>query len=185
VYRINLHPEFAERRRAAKQRRVEFFWVVVLLAMAVILVSTTVMNTIVLDEQTRSLDESLPRLSQMVDSLSATQPEVSLARELIAVRERRVDWSPQLAAVSQEIPNSLTLSRVSGRTATQSQPARFILEGEVRSGKNPLNEVSAFVDSLRNDQRVVRNFPAIKVGRIKERDSGQFELICESVEGGT
>jgi hypothetical protein len=185
MYRINLHPEFAENRRSARQAAARTAFAVGLLGGEAILLVSFVVSGILLREQASTLRAALPRLRAQVSVGEAPNPDVDLARMILQTRRERIDWSPKLAALSERLPPSLILREVRGETETRRSPGRCRIEGQIRSSGAGLEAVTVFLERLRLDSRFSADFPRIELGRIRGTESDEFEIACETAGKAT
>jgi hypothetical protein len=184
MYRINLHPEYVEHRRRARQRLVHTIFFSTLLGLQLLLVGSLILSAFLLEEQVRILGTAVPRLDRSVSGLGAPAPERDVARRLFAVRQERIEWSPMLAALADEISDSLAVVRIEGEVASPRDPAGLLIQGRSEDPQARLGQVTRFIDGLRGDARLADRFPEIRLGTIKGDQAGQFQVICTPPGGG-
>ncbi len=182
MYRINLYPEYQHNRRLAKARTLTMGVLVILLGLEIMLVGVLLVSDRLLRERAALLRDDMPVLSARVQSLTHPRPELDLARELIAYRSGRIDWSPKLAALSEHCGSSLLFIEVQGRGRSQHEQPRLMIRGEARRHANSLEAVTEFMQRLRRDDRLRGEFDDIGLGNISDGESGEFEVSCEQTE---
>ncbi len=185
MYRLNLYPEYVEKRRLARLRALRLAVVIALLCAELLLICFSALSGVLLREQARDLQASIERLTARVQAESKPRPELDLAEALLKVRLTRTDWSPKLAALSSDVPPSLLLTEISGGASDAKTAAFLKLEGGFRSGRAPLEAVTGFIEALRRDPRIAREFPDINLGSIQGEEASQFEVVCGPGGGGS
>lgn len=183
MYRINLYPEFAEKRESARQAVVHRVALIALICLQSLVIALLAVSGILLSERASGLRLGLTPLQQRVAEASQPQPERQVAQALIDMRLNRVDWAPKLAAVGERLDDTLQLTRLSGKMAERRTPAKFEVGGKVRNGRDELEKVTRYIDALKGDPRVTANFPDIRLDSVKGDGSGKFNVYCAS-EGG-
>ncbi len=178
MYRINLYPEFLSQKREGQRRTVRTAVLSVVVGLEVFLVGAQALSGVLLGSRAASLRAEIARLTRRIEAGSRPLPGFHVAQAMARVRMGRVDWSPKLAALSDRLGPSLQLTRVTGSVGRKNLPARFEIEGTVRGGGRPLQDVSAFLAGLRADRRVTGEFPDINVGNIGGRSADQFKVVC-------
>ena len=184
MFKISLYPEYHLKKRAARQRTVRMALLLGLLGLEVALIGSLVLSASLLQEQTAAARHALPRLSEQLRTVDEMQPEVELAQQILKLRSARIDWSPKLAALGQQIDPSLRLVEVTGQAAAEKRPARLEMGGEVRERDANLEQVSKFIDELRADQRITADFTGIRLGTLKGGTANRFRVICTR-QGGS
>lgn len=177
-YRINLYPEYFERRRAARTR----LWFTSLLAtlagVGILLIAALFVSAYLLQERCASLEGEIQRLSEQVAHESRPGPELEVARQMLDLRRKRLDWSPKLAALSRRIGSSVKLQEVTGETARKGQPTRLELVGVTAGEGIRMEPVQTFIDGLRADPAMTEDFANIKLENVKGGGSGRFQIVC-------
>lgn len=185
MYRINLHPEYEERRRRTRQGLLQTVLFSVLLGCQLLLVGSLILSAVLLDEQVGILTSAVPRLERSVADTIDAGRDRHLARQLFQVRDQRIEWSPILVAMAEVIPDSLEVVSIEGVSATPKDPASLLIRGHGDEPRARLDQVTRFIEGLRQDPRVVDRFSDIRLGTIKGDEAGQFQVICSPGGGGT
>jgi len=178
MYRINLYPEYVERRHVARWRMGRTALVTAVLAFEFILVIALLITGLLLKEQADGLRVEIGRLSQRVDAASGQRPEIDVAMRMMQLRLGRIDWSPKLASVSQQIDWTLRLTELMGQTEGRGRRAGLELKGVIRTGGAEMQPVSLFMDAIRNDPRISVDFPVVKLGNLEGAGSARFQVLC-------
>jgi hypothetical protein len=181
MYRINLYPEYQDKRRAARRRASATAGLLGLLGLEVLMVGALVLSDKLLSDQANALREELPQLTVSLQTVSRERPELDLALELLAVRTGRIDWSPMLAALADSGDKMLTFVELKGESVTKHRGASLVLSGEALGSEEHLEQVAAFMERLRRDERLSGVFGDIALGNIRGGGSGEFDLICQPV----
>jgi hypothetical protein len=182
MYRINLYPDYQHNRRLARFRALTMGVLAILLGFEILLVGVLIVSDHLLSERVALLRDDMPVLSARVQSLTHPRPDLDLARELIAHRSGRIDWSPKLAAISEHCGASLQFREVEGRARTQHEQPLLRIRGEAKKYINSLEAVTDFMQRLRRDERLHAEFDDIGLGNIRDGESGEFEVSCEQTE---
>jgi len=178
VFRISFYPEYRALVRERRRKRTMFLTLCGFVALEAIAVGTLAVSGALLTEQQRELRRSIERLNVRVDQAPIASPTVERARELVTLRTKRIDWAPKLEAISGAIPPTLRLEELNGRVAAKRTPPELILEGRVKNDVEPLESVSSFLEELRRDSRMTRDYPVIELGALKGREGSEFEIVC-------
>jgi Tfp pilus assembly protein PilN len=185
MYRINLYRDYAARQQREKKRTVRTGVVAGIVGLGILFLCGSMLSVFLLQERIRMLRAEIDRLSSRALSAGLTQTELEAARGLVKVRQTRMDWSPKIAALSQDIDPRLQLVEVVGQVADKGRPARFSLVGVWRGTDTQMEPVSRFMDQLRKDQRISRDFPGIQLGTVQTDQSNRFQVICEPPKAGS
>ncbi|MBI5836767.1 MAG: hypothetical protein HZB25_05960 [Candidatus Eisenbacteria bacterium] len=178
MYRVNLYPEFEGNRLAARRRAVRAAVYGVVLGIEVALIGALAVSAGLLGERAAALRAGLPRLESRIQAGAGSLPELQAARDLLQVRRERIDWSPKLAALSEQLDASLLLMRVTGHAPSRNSAARFEIEGIVRDGGRSLEQVSGLMARLRDEPRFSSDFPVVNLGTLGKQGTNRFELQC-------
>jgi hypothetical protein len=184
MYRVNLYPEAAEHRRSTQRRLGRTLLVSILVGLEAVLLLLLGLSGILLREQAKNLQAEVDRLSTRAARAAQPDPLVEVARDLLAGRVSRVDWSPKLAALPGAIGPSLVLTEITAQMGEKGRPTRFELAGTVRPGASEMEPVTLFVESLRNERSLADDFPVIKLGTLEGGGSSRFQIHCEAAPSG-
>ncbi|MFO7653330.1 MAG: hypothetical protein R6X25_05840 [Candidatus Krumholzibacteriia bacterium] len=183
MYRINLHPEYVAARRAGRHRTLLLGLAVALLGAEALLVGSLAVSARLLEDRAENVRASIERTrSQAAGPVEVAEGDVRLARAILQVRQARIDWSPQLAALSERIGPELVLETVKGTGPGPRRSASMQLEGRFRSGRESLTAVTEFVGSLREDERIAAVLPRCSIGEMLEGPRPGFTVSCLPVE---
>jgi Tfp pilus assembly protein PilN len=178
VYRINLYPEYVERRRVVRQRVGRTALVTVVVALELVLVVALVITGLLLREQAEGLRSDVASLRQQMNRASVQRPEMDVALQMLEIRQGRIDWSPKLASLSQQINRSLRLMELTGQTQAKGRDQILEIAGMIRGGGSDMQPVSVFIDSLRADPRISADFPFVRLGNVGGDGSTRFQVLC-------
>ena len=182
MYRINLYPEYRERRQRQRSRTAAGGVLLALLGLEVLMVGALVVSDHLLNERAAALRSELPQLTARLQANTRERPELDVALELIALREKRVDWTPKLAAVAEQCAAGMKLVEIQGRTASKRERPRFEINGEALDADGALSVVSSYLERLRADPRMTDDFPRVDLGNIRGGGSGEFAVLCAPPE---
>lgn len=182
MYRLNLFPEYAERRRRQKTRAAIGGLVVSLLGLEVMLVGALLVSDRLLSDRAEALRRELPGLTARLQASARARPELDLALELVALRAKRVDWTPKLAAVGDQCALGMKLVELQGRNSSKRERPHFEINGESLDADGALTVVSAYLERLRGDARLTFDFPQVVLGNIRGGGSGEFAVVCTTPE---
>lgn len=182
MYKINLNKGYFERRRASRLRTFRTGALAVLLTVEVVLVFTLIVSSLLLGEQASSLRAEVGRLSALVDGEASASPAelMHMARQIIHIRNSRIDWSPKLASVSDVIDNKVRLVQVVGQVAQKNGPARLSLSGVTEGAGDEMEAVTDFMKTLRTSNSIASDFPNIRLEAIEGTRSGRFRVVCDA-----
>ncbi len=178
MFKDNLYPEREEKRRRARRQAATTAAIAVVLGVNALLVVSLVMGTSLLQERCHALESDVTRLRSMTDRDGGIAPGLELTRELFQLRHDRLEWSPLLASVAENIPSSLMLSDILGQAARQRVQSHFEVNGQSRGGSVAMADVSGFVNHLHDDPRVNTAFPGVSLGSVRS-ETGEFQIVCE------
>ncbi len=178
MFKVNLYTEREEKRKRARRKAVTTAAISVVLGVNGLLVVSLVMGASLLQERYRALDGEVSRLQSMVEHHGDKAPGLELTRELFQLRHDRLEWSPLLASIAENIPSSLVLADVQGQTAHGRMQSHFEINGQGRGGSVAMADVSGFVNHLRDDPRVNVAFPDVSLGSVRS-ETGLFQVVCE------
>jgi hypothetical protein len=185
MYRINLYRDYAARREHQKKRTVRTGVVAGIVGLEVLFLGGSLLSVFLLQEKIGMLRADIGSLPSRTLSVGTTQSELETARGLVKIRQTRLDWSPKIAALSQDIDSRLQLVEVVGQAADKGRPARLSLVGVWRGADTQMEPVSRFMEQLRKDQRISRDFPGIQLGTVQTDQSNRFQVICEPPKTGS
>ncbi len=178
MYRINLYPEHADKRRRTQGRMLRMAVLTTVIAFEAVLIVALVITGVLLHERAGALQAEITHLSTDLQSQVQPRPDLEVARELLGLRRARIDWSPKLAALSQQIEPRLTLTSITGRAPDNVHPAAFEIAGRVRDERTGVEAVSRFIAALRADRRLNADFPEIQLGNLGGGSAGKFKVSC-------
>lgn len=178
MYRINLYPERDSRQHKARVRVARRGILVALLGLELLVVGSLYLSASLLSDRAEQLRSSLPALEARIAAFKQPGPELETARQMVKLREQRIDWAPKLAAMYDIVTPSLQLERLAGQIAIKREPAKFELEGKVVRGGDHLEKVTEMIVSLQDDSRIAAEFPGVRLESLKGDQSGQFMVVC-------
>lgn len=178
MFKVNLYTEREEKRKRARRQAATTAAISVVLGVNALLVVSLVMGASLLQERYRALEGEVTRLQSMVEHNGDKAPGLELTRELFQLRHDRIEWSPLLASIAENIPSSLILDEVQGQTEHGHVQSHFEINGLGRGGSVAVTDVSGFVNHLRDDQRVSAAFPNVTLGSVQS-ETGLFQVVCE------
>ena len=184
MYRINLYPEYADSRKAARGRAASSAVLFGLLGLEVLLVGAIILSDSLLREQVGALRTELPRLEAELVQATRERPELDQAVDMLDLRSQRVDWSPKLAAIAENLDPSLMLVELDARGITETERTRLNISGQYRNKKANLTTVSAYIEKLRQDPRFLDGFATVDLGNIRSDGAGEFDLVCKPAGEG-
>ena len=182
MFRINFYPEYVQRRIDARRRTTQLVGLYGVIGVEAFVLVGLLLTGALLTKRANDIASSITRMSSVITPTETAAPAIEVARELVQLRETRIDWAPKLTAISKEIQPILLVNNIDGRAAAKKIPARLRIEGEVRDGNEPLENVSQFLEGLRRDASVSKDFSAIELGSLKGRASTEFELVCRTAD---
>lgn len=185
MYRINLHPEYAFRRRQARSRVWRLAVQASLMGMILLVIGSLSLSALLLHEKMSSYTSQISSQVEALEGTAEQQRVLALADEIVYLRSSRIDWSPKLAALSEKIDPNLLLVEFKGNIADRGQPARLEMWGEALKDEVQISVFSNFVEVLRDDERFVQDFPGLHLGGIKDGKRTRFQVICNSGQGGS
>jgi hypothetical protein len=181
LYRINLYPEFREKKQRAKRRLAFTAGLSVLVGLEVVLIVWLAVSAYLLDERADRMRDQIGRLSTSIEALDKPTPELDTADQILTIRRARIDWSPKLSALSCLMNRSLMLDELKGQRPEKGNPARLELTGSILGSRTAGTEaVSRLIEEIRQDPRIVGDLPRVTLERIEGGGSNQFQLVCES-----
>jgi len=183
MYKISLYPEFHLKKQRAKLSLLRTTLLITLLGLELSLVGSLIMSAALLREQASNLEHVVASLTTYAQEVGQADAALDVAQAMLTIRGTRIDWSPKLAALGEKVGSDLLLEQVTGNIAGDRRPAQFELTGGAQGNAAQLEDVSAFIEALRSDSRVVVDFPKIKLGTLKGEGEGNFHLTCEPAEG--
>ena len=180
MYKINFHRDYDQNQRRARRNATWRTGVAVVLAIELGLLGSLGISNLLIREQVSDLEASLPRLRAQVSSedVDATEREVRVARELVRVRGRRMDWSPKLASITQHIDRSMRLSQLEARASAPRVSAELKLQGQAAQRSHTLETVTQFVDRLREDTLLSIDLPLVELGSVEGDRGGTFQVVA-------
>ncbi len=182
LYKINLYPEQAERRRAVSRRVGRSALLTALLAVEILLVGWLFVSGMLLREKAGGLRAEIARLSEQIASTPAPGPEIETARDLLETRRARIDWAPKLAILPEIVEGPFHLRSVSCRRFAGNRPSSMSLE-IVSLDRGHLDPVAIVLQRLEHDDRVRRDLPEVRLGTVEDGMYGRYIIHCESPPG--
>ncbi len=180
MFKLNLYPEHDSKQHNARVRVARKGILVGLLGLELLVVGSLYLSASLLSDRADQLKEMLPGLQARIANYKQAGPELEIARQMLQLRDQRIDWAPKLAAMSEVIPPSLQLERLDGQIDIKREPAKLELEGKVIRGGDHLEQVTDFISSLQADSRISTKFPGVRLETLKGDQSGQFQIVCGS-----
>lgn len=180
MYSINLYPEYAAHRLVARRRVGRAALLAVLLGLQGGLVGALIVSGLMFGEQAASLRAAAERQRAQASLAPATAAEWDLQQRLFSVRTARIDWSPKLAAVSNEILPALRLSGLEGSVAQKGKPARLLVAGVLRDPAAGAEILTNFSDKLRASNPIRSDFPEIALETVASGSANEFVVACRS-----
>ena len=182
MYKINLYPEYAERRRQRQSRLALTAILTAAVGLEALLVFALGLSGRLLEERAAGLRSEVKLTRSAMESGGSPGAELEIAREMMQVRLQRADWSPKLAALSERMPDGLRLQEVSAHATGNAGGARMEIVGVVRAGTADMQAVSQLLGALTRDRRVASSLPEIKLGTLETGGTGRFRIICDAVK---
>ena len=182
MYRVNLYPELEGRRQAERDRLRQTIALASLAGLQLLLIGSLLLSGMLLQDRATRLRAENARLASLAHA-TAQSPEVLVARQLLAARQARVDWSPKLAALGRLVEAPLILSNVIGQADLRGRGARLDVQGRIRS-VGQTESVLQLVESLRKDPAMARDFPQVRIGSVSGEESDRFKVVCEPAGKG-
>jgi hypothetical protein len=148
-----------------------------------VLVGALFVSGNLLRERVETMSGDLPQYRQEVQQQVQSHPELDLATTLLDIRKRRSDWSPMLAGLADHCGRDMVLDEIEATTSNDKDRAMLVISGAMNREDTSLEEVSAFMASLRDDPRFNHDFDEIELGNIRGGGSGDFQVVCVEKEG--
>ncbi|MDM7916489.1 MAG: hypothetical protein QUU85_14690, partial [Candidatus Eisenbacteria bacterium] len=183
---LNFYPEREERQRALKRRLGRAAIATTLVTVEAALVGLLFLNGLMLKGRADALQAENTRIDQTNRALPAKQADPRLER-LLALRSARMEWSPKLAALSEAIPRTLRLTEVEGQVGaggggSAAGDRKLDFSGILLDPRADMASVSSFLDGLRSEPGLARDFPKIRLGTLEAGEgevSQVFRITCE------
>jgi hypothetical protein len=175
MFRINFYPEYAAKRRRARQRVLWTALLAVVLALEAALLAALTTSGILLQERARYLRSQTEQIAAALPDLPPDN--IDLALELLAKRRERIDWTPKLAALSAVIHDDVRLSEIIGQTPWRRQAARLEVNGVIRGARARMEDIARFADALKSESMITDDFPHVRVARLGSE--ADFRIVCE------
>lgn len=182
MYRVNLYPEFEDRKQAEHKRLRETILLAALAGLQLLLIGSLFLSGMLLRDRAARLRADNARLASLAHA-APQNPEVLVARQLLAARQARVNWSPKLASLGRLVEAPLILSNVTAQADLRGRGARLDVQGRIRSGGQS-ESVLELVESLRKDAAIARDFPQVRIGSVSGEESDRFKVVCEPAGKG-
>lgn len=179
MYRINLYPDHGQKKRLRRSRSVTMAALLALLGVEVLLVGVLVVSDRLLSERESSLRSELPAIRAKVEATDRPRPELDLALAMLSVRNGRLDWTPKLASIADQLADDLRFTEVEGRAGAKRERPRLVIHGEAKRRADSLAEVNVYMQRLREVHALKPDFPEISLGNISGDGSREFEVACE------
>lgn len=182
MFRVNLYTEREEKRRRARRQAMTTAAISGVLGVNAVLVGSLILGASLLQERCHTLGDEVSRLRTIAEKTGTKAPGLELTRELFQLRRERVEWSPLLASIAENIPSSLMLEDIQGQTTHGRMQSHFDMNGVARGGTAAMADMSGFVNHLRDDPRVNLAFPNVALGSVRS-ETGEFQVVCEQPVG--
>jgi Tfp pilus assembly protein PilN len=179
MYRINLYPEYQEKRRRGGRRMLRTGLLTVLVAAETVLVVALVISGTLLGERAGQLKAEIARLTGEASGGAAPPAEMNTAVELLEIRRGRLDWAPMLAAIADTIDPRLILTSISARTAGRQGNPRLEVTGTLRGASPDMQAVPRFMDALRVAPPIRESLPEVQLGTMEGGAEGRFTIVCQ------
>ena len=181
-YRINLYPEYNDKREAAKRRTWLTAAITAVAGLQILVIASLALNAHFLDTKAAQVSGDLPRLEEYIQRESEPRADLQTAQELLAIRRARVDWAPKLAAISRADVSGVDLVKLEGHHEQAAAPASLTIAGEARVDDRQLKRVGVFMTMLRDDEAFGPDFVSITLGNVKSDAAGGFDISCRTKE---
>lgn len=178
MYRINVYHEYGLRRRAARRRAWQAAVLSGFLGLIALMVAGFAISAVLIGDRVRRAREQVERLEAQAGRPEPAGPEQELARQTLAVRRERIDWSPILAAVADCVETDLELFKIDGRSEFRAQPAQLVLKGRTRSSGTDVEIAGRFIARLRDEERIGREFPTVQLEAMQGGQVSEFSVLC-------
>jgi len=185
MYRINLYPEYRFRRRQARVRIFRLGLQASLMGMVMLVIGSLTLSALLLNEKARDVGNRISTQAQRLEIQGDPADALALANEIVELRGQRIDWAPKLAALSETIDGDLLLVEFKGNAPDRGKPSHLEMWGEALKDEVQVGVFSSFVDSLRADQRLVADFPGLRLGGIQDGKRTRFQVLWTPEQGGS
>jgi hypothetical protein len=180
MYRLNFYRESAFLSAASRRRVLQLGLGVALLGTAVLLVGLLMVSVRQLQDRAAQVRAATERLQARAQGVAATtETDLELAWSILKVRQERVDWAPQLAAVAETIGPELVLVGLKGQGPGARQAVALEMTGRFSRGEAQLDAVTGFVENLRRDERIAGALPVCRLGEVREGAQSGFTITCQ------
>ena len=180
MYKVNLYPEYFDRRREARQRVILTGALSALAALGLLLIVSLAVSARLLEERAGQLRAEIPKLESQLQAAQAPNPDFDTAQQLLKLRQDRLAWSPKLAALATGIGPSIRLLEVTGSSKRKGEPPKLSLVGVTAHSRAGMEPVVAFMDALRSEPTVSTDLPNIQLENLKGGGSSRFRIVCET-----
>ena len=181
IYRVNLYQERGARASRIRRGVVRGTLLGLAIGVEILLIGFLVVSGFQIRERARQVEARLAGSAAAAEA-SPDPARADLARELIQLRVRRVDWTPMLEAAAGGLPPDIILSKIEGETSV-GRGSRMLLnlEGRVTGSAEHLEPVIAYMQGLRDSTVITRTFPFVGLGTA-QGDRGGFQIVCRTEE---
>ncbi len=112
--------------------------------------------------QRRELDDFNQKYALMFENIEAIR----------SLGGKRVEWAQKLDALSRNLPAGIWFKGL------LLKPGNFTIEGSVISlQKEEMNQVKAFIESLKEDEAFAQDFDNLELGSVERRALGNYDII--------
>ena len=181
MFRINFYKSYEIRRNSERRNRKRLRLGGVLVLATTIVFGTQVVSSFLVRDQVNALRRGLPVLEQRVGAAESVGDRIQVARQLVKVRARRLDWAPKLVAVSEALDVGLVLEKIDATSTLKGQGSHMTISGRSRAPGTTLGAISGYTDALRDESRIAVDFPVATLENIRS-DGGGFEIRCQRRE---
>ena len=185
-YRVNLYREREARGERVRKGVLRGAALGIVVAAEVLLIGALVISGFQFRERAQSLRRTVESLESRIEPYRE-DAGLPAARALLQNRVERVDWSVIMAALAENTPDNVVLTKVRGGRETGRGGLNGLeIEGRITGGARDLSPVIAYVDSLRSNPVLTARFSRIDLGEARGGTGQNFQVICRpSGEGGT
>jgi Tfp pilus assembly protein PilN len=183
-YRVNLYREREEKALRFRKGLVRGAVLVGVVAAEAVLLGLLLASGLEIEGKAREMRREVAGLEERVRN-QPTKAGLQDVRILLRSRLARVDWATTLSAVAEAVPAEIVLTEVRGGIGGERGRVDGIeIEGRLTPGTSDLAPVFTFMEALKADPVVSRNFPRVDLGTAKDRGN-TFQIICRREEGAS
>jgi hypothetical protein len=184
MYELNLYPEQGEKKRIARAVSARASVLCALVGIELILICTIGISNRMLSEEAGFIRHDIDLLGSSAGTNATIDTRLAVAQEIISIRSNRVEWATKLAAISRDLAPGLVLVNVTGQV-TSGESSVLQIEGRIAGNVQEVEAVSRFVEGLRSERELTRDFPQVRLGTIAGDDVPRFQIRCTGVPRGT